>query len=129
MPRTFTLSRLMAGITAFCIVCGLAANFPEAATFVAAVLLVLAPTIVVFLISARFSRDPAPLGCLIFSGAVFSLLLVPGVRASGGGWWADAVANYLIVAGPPTICALLLALPFVLSDLWARHSDPPRSQP
>jgi len=127
MPRTYTLGRLMSGITVFCILCGLAANFPDVAAFVGAVILVFAPTIVIFLILARFSRDRPSLGCLIFFAAVFGLLLVPGVRVGGGGW-TGAIFNYLFVAAFPAICALLLSLPFVLSDIWARHSHPPKKE-
>jgi hypothetical protein len=57
MPRTFSLFRLMLGITAFCLLCGLAANFPEASSVVGRVVAFFGPTIVIWLLIMRRSRQ------------------------------------------------------------------------
>jgi hypothetical protein len=74
MPRTFTLARLMLGITAFCILCGLAVNFPGEALECAAFGVFFGPTIVVWLVMLRRTRQPVTLSVIAMMGAWLGLL-------------------------------------------------------
>src|SRR5690349_787251 len=73
MRRTFTLAGLMVGITVFCILCGLAVNYPMPALGCALVALVLIPSIIVWFLMMRRSRQPVALtvGSLIGIGTGF----------------------------------------------------------
>jgi hypothetical protein len=119
MPRTFTLAGLMVAVTAICFICGVAANFPGETLVILGFVGFFVPTILGYLILARFSSTRSALFGSMFGGAVFGLLLVPGVIATGG--WEALVFNYLIVAVPPFACALLIGFPFVIVDVWTRQ--------
>src|SRR3954471_8716784 len=63
MPRTFSLARLMLGITALCLLCGFAVNFPLLSAMVI-------PTLVAFLALRPFSRSRVQLLIYIAVGAI-----------------------------------------------------------
>jgi hypothetical protein len=78
MPRTFSLFRLMLGITAFCLLCGLAVNFPELALNCAALLVMCLPSGLIYLVMCIYSRDRLALLGASVVGAVVGLLAAVG---------------------------------------------------
>src|SRR5437762_3176804 len=70
MPRTFSLARLLLGITAFCLLCGLFANFPNEALI--AVLPI--PTLIVYYALLRYSRRPLLMTIAALTGALLGFL-------------------------------------------------------
>jgi hypothetical protein len=92
MPRTFSLYLLMLGITAFCIFCGLAVNFPhEMLLFVAFSV----PTAIVWLTIIVAFRD--------------------NVLATSAACFTAACSLLMIVFDPlsPLIAALVVCVPFL----------------
>ena len=72
MPRTFSLGRLMLGITLSCIVCGWAVNYPEEALHWLGMVTLIAPTIVVGLALLPFSHRPLETMMAAFCGGVLA---------------------------------------------------------
>jgi hypothetical protein len=121
-------------ITLFCVMCAVAANFPELVLGLAALVAFNVPAACVFFVLSRFYDDSAGLFFRVFVGAIFGWLAVPGVMAVGG--WEAWLVNFMIGAGPPALGALLLATPAVVihqtSQLLKNQksaSDPLHPQP
>jgi hypothetical protein len=76
MPRTFSLFRLMLGITALCLFRGLAVNYPMSAKSVATSLIQLSPTILAWVMIMRRSEQRIALGCVFFLIAISGLTIV-----------------------------------------------------
>ena len=112
----------MVGMTVFGALCGLAVNFPHVTLGNAGLLSVFLPTICVFLVFARLSRDRIGLGCLTFLGALLGAMAIPGIQFGGG--VQGHILNYLLVAIPPAIGAMFIAWPAVMADLWTRSIHP-----
>jgi len=74
MPRTFTLARLMLGITAFCILCGLLASRSETVVAYALTVLSLTPAAIVCLTLVSFSRRRKTVMTITFIGALIGQL-------------------------------------------------------
>jgi hypothetical protein len=148
MPRTFSLARLLLGVTLFCVLCGLAVNYPvETIPFIAIPsLFVLPPTCCV--VVSRFSRRPdacfaaAMIG--MFSGYAVDFLLArlllpswnpissleplgladPDNPFVGLGLTAVVCA---VGALPPVLGALLAGGGFILKDLYSPAVQSPDS--
>jgi len=106
MSRTFSLSRLMLGVTVFCVLCGLAVNFPLAVilcAFVAA--LSLPPAVVVWFALARYSKQRGSLLWNVVIGAFAGCM--GGVIASGGDFVGPSWLGFLSVMIYSSIGALV----------------------
>src|SRR5262245_37074449 len=115
MSRTFTLGRLMLGITAFCLVCGLAVNFPDFVIGGVMFLSLLAPPAVAWLVLAGFAKWRGSLAWNVCLGA-FVGFVVTAIFSSGqpgGPWWLD----YLVWIVPPTAGAFVFGT-VGLFDEW-----------
>src|SRR4051812_28948747 len=87
MPRSFSLARLLLAITALCLLCGLAVNFPLlSAVFI--------PSLVAFLVLLPFSRRRVKLFLYITVGAIVAVYFVwltirtlpPAIIMDADGW-------------------------------------------
>jgi hypothetical protein len=119
MPRTFSLAALLVAITLFCILCGLAVNFPETAFLVA---LLFSPAIAVMIALSRFSKHPVLLMFNAIVGGVFGFAAYPSfgaiVTESGLG-----IGGYLAFTAPPTLGVLVAAGGFLLIEMCDRRSQ------
>jgi hypothetical protein len=103
MPRTFSLARLLLGITMFCAVCGVAVNYPEAALACAYAGGYFGPTIIVWLLLIRFSDHPVLLSVNCLVGVFVGFLFAPSIMWPSS-WWD----MFVFEAIPPALGALLL---------------------
>src|SRR5438094_514998 len=119
MPRTFSLARLLLGITLFCLLCGLAVNFPEVAIALAwatiATAAVLCPTMCITLVLVHMANHRGSLIFIAFVGAVYGiaarLTLFPL-------WWTLNYGGnvfYLSLATPPALGAFITGTALVLT--------------
>ena len=74
MSRTFSLGRLMIGVTVFCVLCGLAVNFPEVAIGCAVIGSIVAPPAVIWLVLSRFAKRRGSLLWNVIPGAVLGFV-------------------------------------------------------
>jgi hypothetical protein len=114
MPRTFSLARLMLGITLFCVVCGLAVNYPIAAV-------ILAPTCLVWFGVTRIVtyRGGLTVTCLLGAGLGFfpaGLLAEHVATHHLDDWWRLPAAVVILGSGPA-----IGALIFSGSVLFCEH--------
>ena len=121
MPRTFTLQRLMLVITLICILCGLASAYPQVAFDCAIFITLWAPTIVVWIVLIRLSRQPVAVWIASLFGAWTGLLLVPGVGWTARDGWHSFLWYFLAVAIPPAVGALLIGGISLLGDVLTRR--------
>ena len=120
MPRTFTLQRLMLAITLFCIACSIAAAYPKLAANCAILGALWAPTIVVWIMLVKLSRQPVTVWIASLFGAWAGLLLVPGVVWTSRDGWYGFLWYFIAVAIPPAIGALLIGGISLLGDILTR---------
>jgi FtsH-binding integral membrane protein len=73
MPRTFSLFSLMLVVTAFCLLCGLAVNFPFEVMLAWICFGLFGPTAIVWLILARRSKERSILTALTIVGGCIGL--------------------------------------------------------
>ncbi len=71
MPHTFSLARLLLAVTTFCLLCGLAVNFPPAGTFIT----LFAPAIIVWLVFVRYSGRMVENSTIALLGALSGLIV------------------------------------------------------
>jgi hypothetical protein len=122
MSRTFTLARLMLGITAFCLVCGLAVNFPDFVIGSVGILSVFAPPAIAWLVLARFAKWRGSLAWNLGVGA-FIGFITASIFSSGqpwGPWWLD----YLLLVAPATIGAFAFGVVGLLDESIAARGGP-----
>ena len=120
MSRTFSLARLLLGITAFCLLCGLAVNFPEAARACAFIISLLAPTVVVALVLGGFARSRGPFnGTVAFGGMIGAFAMALFMGGPPGPWWLD----YLVFVAHSGGGALILGIAALLDERIAAHRD------
>src|SRR3954465_11722042 len=77
MPRTFSLARPLLAITIFCLLCGLAVNFPLETGMSLPPLAAFGLPLGACLLMCRVSRYPIPLGMVCYAGVAIGLLLLP----------------------------------------------------
>jgi hypothetical protein len=77
MPRSFSLARLMLGITLLCIACGVAFYLPEKGLFGWLALLFVLPPGLPMLGFVVFARDPWQMFFVTLLGAIAGFLLFP----------------------------------------------------
>ena len=123
MSRTFSLGRLMVGVTVFCVLCGLAVNFPEVAMGCAGLGLFCAPTVIVCGVLGKYSIRPSSLWTLSLLGAFVGLLLVPGFGLTWRSGWQDYVQFFLRVQIPPALGALLFGGSGLMVELRLRRGE------
>lgn len=85
MPRTFSLFRLMLGITAFCVICGLAVNvasFPEGPLVCVLVAGLCTPAIFIWLLMLGCSTRPVKLSIVSAIGCLVGLLIFSPILVS-----------------------------------------------
>ena len=124
MTRTFSLRRLLFGMTALCVVAGLAVNFPLHALVAAAVIGWLAPTLLVVQIGLLFSKRRWATIVWGLLGALAGTCLTPAVMAPARpSWWDQYVSCYLLFAIPPACGALCVVIGAVLDDRFRQSAD------
>jgi len=126
MPRTFSLARLMLGITLFCILCGLAVNYSEMMFAYVLICASFLPTAIVCLTLVSFSRRRKTVLILSILGAFVPVLPGPAVMHTGpepltvwqaiNGLWPFAIL--------PPLGALLFGGAALLNDFSSRQSTP-----
>jgi hypothetical protein len=146
VSRTFSLASLLLGITAFCVLCGLAVNYPlESMAFIALPFLFFFPPCFCFVLS-RFSPRPqvglvaslvgmyAGYGVdFLLSRFVFpswqpiSSLAALGFDISDNGLAQLGLAGVICACAslPPLFGAAIFGGAAVASDLYSRRSTPP----
>jgi hypothetical protein len=108
---TFSLRRLLVGVTILCALLALVANFPEPAYAVALAIPFFVPTFVVCAGLTGLSSLPIEAFALTFLGATVGLLLTPGVPAVLSDVY---LFNLLSMPWMPALGAFVLGLPWVL---------------
>jgi hypothetical protein len=124
MPRTYSLARLMLGITAFCVLCGLVVNYPYNvfSELVGAILFV--PTILTWRVLTSLSRYRRciTLACLI--GTIFVTPFVMGLHVTLGVFFNLAAKSHLLAtlfaAGIPAFCTYLAGGLFLTVEILIR---------
>ena len=108
---TFSLRRLLVGVSVLCAILALVANFPEVAISLALAIPFFVPTIVVCSGLSWLSSRPIPTFATTFVGAFVGLLLTPGVIAE----WSD-LYSFDLLSPPwlPAVGAFVLGLPWVM---------------
>jgi hypothetical protein len=109
MSLTFSLRRLLVGVTVLCVLCALVANFPSVSLAVALAIPFMLPTIVVCAGLSWLSSRPLETCVFAVTGAFVGYVLTPGVRAE----WSDLYS--FDVRTPPWLPA---AGAFVLGIGW-----------
>jgi hypothetical protein len=121
MPRTFTLRRLLIGVTLFCVACGLAANFPQET--IASVYLGshFVPTVIVWLALSKVSRRPGWLSCCVLIGALVGFMFIALCLpiSVGGLHRKNYLFEYLTIAIPPALGALALGWAELIDDTFS----------
>src|SRR5207253_9116456 len=81
IPRTFSLARLLLAVTAFCLLCGLAVNYPDQSLAYALLFAQLVPTGIVCLVLVSFARKrKTVLACSMLGGLVIGTFWMPAVQ-------------------------------------------------
>ena len=140
MAWTFSLRRLLLGMTVLCVVTGLAVNFPQQALIVAAVAGLLAPTLIVLQVGLLLSRrrwstmfagrrwSTIVWGLL---GALAGICLTPTKLTNPQSWFEQYLSCYLLFAIPPACGAFLLVMGLALDDRLQQPagSSAPKREP
>jgi len=123
MPRTFTLARLMLGVSLFCILCGCAVNFPFALSPEFAVLL--APAIGITLILSFFSKHRGVLILIAFVGALYGIAAYPAIGPLLRWFESNSglMVQYLALAAPPAIGATVAGGSFLHLEVYLLRSQ------
>ena len=128
MPRTFSLARLMLGITAFCLVCGLVVNYPELAIALASAIIciaaVLCPTMFITLALVNKANHRGTLIFVAFVGAVYGIAARLSLFPL---WWTlnhGGDAFFMSLAIPPALGAFITGTAFVLIERYRRRFEP-----
>jgi hypothetical protein len=107
MPRTFSLSYLMIGVTLFCVVCGLAVNVPEDFRLL---LLILCPSLVPALILCYFSKYRSVSLVFTFLGFLYGIAGWPMfANLPAPGYSLDLLLEPLVFFGLPSFTAAIAA--------------------
>ena len=128
MPRTFTLQNLMIGITLFCILCGLAWNFPQESLAYALLLALFIPTVIVCQILVSFSRERMTTLIIALIGATIGLVFSPPISVFGAHFtgsprtvWQCIAPMILPMAILPPFGALVLGGAVLMDELRKRR--------
>jgi hypothetical protein len=116
-PRTFSLGLLMRWLTVICVVCGLAANFPDVAAAALAFAVFVMPTVIVLMILSCFIPDRQKLSGWVMLGAFLGFLYLTVLRSGHSLFWVEALA--------PAVGAMLVSLPGLFAELRSRHRNGP----
>jgi hypothetical protein len=109
MSRTFSLARLMIGVTVLCIVCGLAVSFPQ-------LLLLCTPTVIVCLGLVSFSHRRAVVLVVALTGAFAILPISPAISFELFGYPHDRWERYQANAMLPALAAFLFGSAALLHE-------------
>lgn len=127
MPRTFSLQRLMIGITLFCVVCGLAWNFPQETLAYALLLALFIPTVIVCQVLVSFSRARMTTLVLSLVGAAIVVVFNQPVMLMGSPRtvWQCIEPMIVPMATVPPLGALIFGGGSILADehLFRRRND------
>jgi hypothetical protein len=122
MSRTFSLGRLMLGVTAFCVLCGLVANYPQQALQCAWIGGLVAPSIVVWFVLVQFSRQRVLLAAVAGLSALAGLFFAPADM--GVGPKLSVWQEFLTSAVPAAIGALLLGGAVLADEFFPARKGP-----
>jgi len=122
MPRTFSLARLMLGITLFCILCALAVNYREASFAYALLFASFVPTAIVCLTLVSFSRRrKTVLFCSIIGALMIGMCCLPVQLLPPPGdptrIWTHTAPMFSAMTVFPPLGALLFGGAALLVDL------------
>src|SRR5215475_5926540 len=86
MPRTFSLARLMLGVTLFCVMCAVVAYYGKDFDVFLVIALLFVPTAIVCLVVASFAKKRIiVLGFSILGAFVFSIFMPPTIQGTPHG--------------------------------------------
>jgi hypothetical protein len=133
MSRTFSLARLMLGITLLCVMCAVAVNFPIAAILVAYLVVQLLPVVFVWFVLTRYSPHRGGLAFTCLVGGLLGLIPVSPFAAGAvlddldliDDFWRGPLA-FAILAFGAAVGALLLSWALLLCDVylkWYRNNS------
>lgn len=130
MPRTFSLARLMIGVTLFCVACAVAVNFPKPVLVFFVAAFVFGPTVVIWFLLFRYWNRPILITVACFIGAAMGFMFFPpaviffmgsvlGVPWTG---WLQDMTYFLVPIGPPVGAAVIGAIAGEVSLLYDRRN-------
>jgi hypothetical protein len=119
MSRTFSLGRLMIGVTAFCVLCGLAVNFPRAALACVQLAIIFAPMAIVWTVLRSCSNERFGVTFTSFTGAAVASAFVAasdldGLKLS----WEDHIAISMV----PALGTLVFGGAFLALETYIWHA-------
>jgi hypothetical protein len=118
MSLTFSLRRLLVGVTVVCVICALVANFPKAAFAVVLAVPFFLPTVVVCATLPWFSLRPRGALATALAGAIIGWLLTPTLYVNWGTsvpeWWDLYSLDLQTQAWPPALGAFVLGFAWVM---------------
>ena len=123
MSRTFSLGRLMVGVTVFCVLCGLVVNFPGVVILCVLVgAYSVLPAAAAWLVLARYSKQRGSLLWNVIRGSFvgFMLGLLVGSDGIWGPWWLD----FARVAITSSLGAFVFGSLGLLDEVLATRKDP-----
>lgn len=117
MSRTYSLARLMRGITLFCMLCGLVTNFPWISLYAT-------PTVIVCI--SLLGSSVRPIGVLIVSllGAIVFFVLFSPAEFVLGTRREAFVFEFITLGVTPAIGAFLFGGAFLADEHSRRQSQP-----
>ena len=123
MARTYSLARLMFGVTLFCIVCGLAANFPLLAAECAVIAALFMPTAIVWFVMASLSQDSNPVLSACLFGTIVGFFLGDGILM-GSGMSRGFQLDWPILSIPPAIGAAIFGSLALVAQTSPQRDEP-----
>ena len=128
MPRTFSLARLMVGITVLCALLGLAVCGSEELQAFVLLFALLSPTAIVYLTLVSFARNRS----LFWIGSVVGMLMcsplgLPAVMHMGPGpliVWDAVVGEMLPVAVGLSLSALFTGCAMLFFERYSQQATP-----
>ena len=121
MSRTFSLGRLMVGVTVFCVLCGLAVNFPEMVIGWAFIDSIVGPPAVIWLVLSRFAKWRGSLLWNVSIGAVLGLVVGALFVCGCETFWLA----YAKIEIPSSLGAFVFGVVGLLDECIASRRDRP----